>query len=156
MNRLFFSATPVKQPIYISGSGDQCPSKIVRKNKKHDPLVVVFYLAPTLNSRHQLLTVFVQVIHTFRYLLMKARQYASENQTQPSAGSGTSQTGSRWRRKDRQAITESATGAVRQHTLRLFLSICFGGSFDVCTPCRGFAFEMLFHGWKISGEVEEV
>ncbi|CAM9335732.1 unnamed protein product [Scytosiphon promiscuus] len=54
-----------------------------------------------------------EVIHTFRYLLMKARQYASENQSQSSrtmaSGAASSQagsgSGSRWRRKDRQAAS---------------------------------------------------
>eukprot|EP00904_Undaria_pinnatifida_P011141 jgi/Undpi1/7157/HiC_scaffold_22.g09631.m1 len=46
----------------------------------------------------------LEVIHTFRYLLMKARQYASENQAQTTAGSGsgTSQTSSRLRAKNRR------------------------------------------------------
>ena len=42
----------------------------------------------------------LQVIHTFRYLLIKARQYASENQNQGMSGGGSSQA-ARSRRKDR-------------------------------------------------------
>ncbi|CAM9578971.1 unnamed protein product, partial [Laminaria digitata] len=47
-----------------------------------------------------------EVIHTFRYLLMKARQYASENQAQtnPGSGSGASQTSSRLRGKNRRVV----------------------------------------------------
>ncbi|CAM9266302.1 unnamed protein product, partial [Ectocarpus sp. 12 AP-2014] len=62
-----------------------------------------------------------EVIHRFRYLLMKARQYASENQTQTTrvgsgswtqagAGSG-SGSGSRWRRKDRQVMGRKASAS---------------------------------------------
>ncbi|CBJ29226.1 expressed unknown protein [Ectocarpus siliculosus] len=60
-----------------------------------------------------------EVIHRFRYLLMKARQYASENQTQTTrGGSGSSSqagsgSGSRWRRKDRGRKASASSKAPR-------------------------------------------
>ncbi|CAN0523357.1 unnamed protein product, partial [Ectocarpus sp. 12 AP-2014] len=62
-----------------------------------------------------------EVIHRFRYLLMKARQYASENQTQTTRGGSGSSTqagagsgsGSRARRKDRGRKASASSKAPR-------------------------------------------